>query len=246
MKRVTIIAALVLVMYPFSVFAQSSSTSYQVNESTFNSGGNIDTNSASYNARGGAGDLGVGESSSVNYVAFGGSITPDQEYLEMGLTSSNADLGLITPSTTGIGVTTFYVRAYTNGSYVVRSTNQPPVNGSYVWNAMATAGASIAGTEQYGINLTANTSPTNSTYPAGAGSNPTQTPSTTFANGQAATGYNTPNIYKYVVGDTIATSGGGRAWGRTDYSLTIIANIGGLTPGGAFSVDQDLVVVATY
>jgi len=233
--------------YPVTVMAQSyNSTSYQVNEATFNSGGGIDANSTSYNARGSAGNLGVGEATSASYAAFGGSITPDEEYLEMSVTSGSVDLGTISNTSTGIGTSTFYVRAYINGSYTVKTLNQPPKNGSYTWAAMSTAGSSTQGTEQYGINLVANTSPTNGSFPSGAGSNPNPIPSSTFANGQAATGYNTANTYKYVVGDTIASSGSGRAWGRTDYTMTIIANASPITPGGAFTVDEDLAVVASY
>lgn len=246
MKRLFVSLVLIFVSYPISVMAQSTSSNYQVKESTFNSGGGIDSNSASYNARGSAGDLGNGEATSASYAAFGGSITPDQEYLEMNITSGSVDLGTISNTSTGIGVSTFYVRAYINGSYVVKSMNQPLKNGSYTWAAKGTLGTSTQGTEEYGINMVANTSPTNGSFPAGAGANPVLVPSATFANGQAATGYNTTNNYKYVAGDTIATSGSGRAWGRTDYTMTIIANASPLTPGGAFTVDEDLVVVATY
>lgn len=239
---------LIFVSYPVSAFAQSyNSTSYQVNEATFNSGGGIDANSASYNARGSAGNLGVGEATSASYAAFGGSITPDQEYLEMNVSGGNVDLGTISSTSTGIGITTFYVRAYINGGYVVTTINTPLKNGGYTWAGMPVAGASTQGTEQFGINVVANTSPTSGTFPSGAGTNPVFVPpSGGFANGQGATGYNTPNTYKYVAGDTIATSGAGRAWGQTNYTVTYIANASALTPGGQFTVDHDMVVVATY
>ncbi len=222
------------------------STSYQINEATFNSGGGIDSNSASYNARGSAGDLGNGEATSASYAAFGGSITPDQEYLEMNVTGGTVDLGIISTTSTGIGSSTFYVRAYINGSYVVKTLSTPLANGSYVWAGMSTAIPPTQGTEQFGINLVANTTPTNPSFPAGAGANPVLVPSGTFANGQAATGYNTAGSYKYIAGDTIATSGSGRAWGQTNYTVTYVANSSPLTPGGQFTVDHDMVVVATY
>jgi hypothetical protein len=236
-----------LLFMPSAAFAQTySSSSYQVNEATFGSGGNVDANSTSYNARGSVGNLGVGEATSASYAAFAGSVTPDAEYLELNVTFANVDLGTLTTSTTGIGVSSFYVRTYLNAGYVVKTMSQPPANGTEVLDAMTTAGASSAGTEQFGINLVANTSPTNGTFPSGAGSNPSQAPSATFANGQAATGYNTANTYKYTAGDTIASNSSARAWGQTNYTISYIANVSAITPGGQYSVDHDIVVVPTY
>ena len=240
-KRIFVSLVLVLAAYPMHAFAQTySSSSYQVNEATFNSGGGIDANSASYNARGSVGDLGVGEATSASYAAFGGSITPDQEYLELNVTGGTVDLGTLSTTSTGTGTSTFYVRAYLNGSYIVKTMSQPLGNGGYTLAAMGTAGSSTQGTEQFGINLVANTSP------ATFGAAPVLTPSATFANGQASTGYNTANTFKYVVGDTIASSGSGRAWGQTNYTISYIANVSPITPGGQFTTDHDIVVVATY
>ncbi len=229
-------------------FAQThSSSSYKVDESSFTSGSGIDSNSASYNARGSAGDLGVGESTSASYAAFAGSINPSDEYLEMVVNNTTIDLGDLTTSTTGIGVGTFYVRTYMNGSYTVQTVSDPPTQeGGRQLAPMTTAGASSIGVEQFGINLVANTAPTNGTYPAGAGSNPSLQPNSTYANGQAATGYNTPNTYKYVKGDIIAGSGAGRAWGQTNYTVTYIENISTVTYAGVYRFAHEMVVVPTY
>jgi hypothetical protein len=96
------------------------------------------------------------------------------------------------------------------------------------------------------MNLVANTSPT--TF----GSNPSLQPDPTFATGIAAPGYSTTNQYKYGVGDVIACTGSAgtcgniSGWGQTTYTISYIANINGITKAGAYSMDHDLVVVATY
>lgn len=246
-KKKSIFLAVALLFLPASAIAQTySSSSYQVNEATFGSGGDVDANSASYNARGSVGNLGVGESTSASYAAFAGSVTPDREYLELNVTAGNVDLGTLTTTTTGIGTGTFYVRTYLNSAYVVKTLSQPLSNGTEVIDGMSTAGSSTQGIEQFGINLVANTAPTNTSFPSGAGSAASQIPSSTFANGQAATGYDTANTYKYVVGDTIASSSSARAWGQTNYTITYIANVSGITPGGQYTANHDIAVMATY
>lgn len=240
MKRKSFVIALVLLFVPAFTFAQSSSTSYRVNEATFGSGGDVNASSASYNARGSVGDLGVGESTSASYAAFAGSVTPSDEYLELNVTGGTVDLGTLTTTSTGTGTATFYVRTYLNSGYVVKTMSGSLANGAKVLTPMTTAGSSTQGTEQFGINLVANTSP------ATMGAVPAQVPSTTFANGVAATGYNTANTYKYNTGDTIASSSSARAWGQTNYTISYIANISNITPGGQYTVDHDIVVVPTF
>ena len=83
------------------------------------------------------------------------------------------------------------------------------------------------------------------------GADPSPQPNSSFANGQAATGYSTVNQYKYSQGDIIACSGSsgscsGSGWGATIYTISYIANISLITPAGNYSVNQDLVAVATY
>lgn len=240
MKKKSFVIALVLLFVPAFTFAQSSSTSYRVNEATFGSGGDVNASSASYNARGSVGDLGVGESTSASYAAFAGSVTPSDEYLELNVTGGTVDLGTLTTTSTGTGTATFYVRTYLNSGYVVKTMSGSLANGAKVLTPMTTAGSSTQGTEQFGINLVANTSP------ATMGAVPAQVPSTTFANGVAATGYNTANTYKYNTGDTIASSSSARAWGQTNYTISYIANISNITPGGQYTVDHDIVVVPTF
>jgi hypothetical protein len=110
---------------------------------------------------------------------------------------------------------------------------------SHTLTAKTTLGAPSIGTEEFGINLVANTAPTS------FGSNPSPQPDGTFATGQAATGYDTTNNFQYSQGAVIAESNA-NGWGLTNYTISFIANISVLTPAGAYSAAQDLVAVATY
>ncbi len=100
--------------------------------------------------------------------------------------------------------------------------------------------ASTAGTEQFGINLVANTSPVS------FGANPVAQPDgdTSFTNGAASAGYNTTNQYKYVVGDTIANAPSGK--GRTNFTVAYLANISSITEAGLYTMNHDMVATPTF
>lgn len=241
-NKVIMLIVLIVLALPAKAMAQvPSSSNYQVPESTFSTGGDIDVNSASYSARGTAGLLAVGLGESTNYTAIPGYVTPDEEFLEFVVQTASVDLGTLDVSTTGSGTANFYVRSYINGSYVVYTLSSSPTSeGNAVLNPLTAATTSTVGTEQFGINLVNNTTPN-------IGTDPAPYPSTQFANGEAASGYDTIDNYKYLVGDIIARSGAsGPAWGRTDFTISYIANISSITEAGTYTMNHDIVVAATY
>lgn len=243
------IVCLLLGLNSAEVFAQYTSTNYQINEAFFGTGGDPQVTSANYQANLSTGALAVGNVNSSNYQAFSGFLTPNEPFLEMGIDSTLVDLGTLDTATTKTGVATFHVRTYVNSGYTVQTLSQPPTvtsGASHTLSPMTSQGAASAGTEQFGINLKANTSP------ATFGSDPSPQPDSSFANGQAASGYDTSNQYKYNVGDIIACSGASSpcsnasGWGLTNYTISYIGNIAPLTPAGKYTMIHDLVVVATF
>ena len=235
---IAIVSSLLLFWQP--LWAQSSSTNYSIEESTIGPGGLIDANSSNYNLRGSLGDTGVGNSASTNYQLYGGYTTTAEEYLEFAITAANIDLGVITDSTTGTGSGTFYVRSYLSSGYVVSTISQPPTNGAGdTITPLASQTASSAGTEQFGINLKANTSP------ASFGADPVQVPDSSFSFGYVSTGYDTANVYKYGVGDIVAQADSSS--GQTTYTISYIMNINLLTtPAGVYTMHHSLVATATF
>jgi len=236
---------LLMVVLSGIAFAQYNSSNYKANEVFFGAGGDTNQSSANYKASASAGALGVGQTSSANYQAYSGFLTPNEPFLELVINTPTVSLGILDPSTTRTGSASFHVRAYIDSGYTVQTLSQPPSYSSgaqsYTLAAMSSLGSSAVGTEQFGINLVANTSPAN------FGANPSPQPNGTFANGIAAPGYNTPNQFKYNIGDTIVqTPSGSSGWGQTDYTISYIANVKVLTPAGNYTMNHDLVVVATY
>ncbi|MBA3757479.1 hypothetical protein H0X09_01275 [Candidatus Saccharibacteria bacterium] len=245
MKRLslfTAVTALVFSLGTATAYAQYTSPNYKTEEAFFGTGGEVETTSPSYRAQSAIGALGIDPVTGTAYKAYSGFLTPNEPFLEFGVDTSVVDLGTLDTTVAKTGTANFHVRAYINGTYTVKTISPPPSitsGGTYTLAGMGTQGASVAGTEQFGINLKANTSP------AAFGAEVAPQPDATFAFGQAGTGYSVANQFKYVAGDTIAqttTSG----WGLTNYTISYIANIGLLTPAGSYSVLHDLVVVATF
>lgn len=245
MKRLGLFIALVALFFSLGglvAYAQYVSPGYRAEEVFFGSGGEVESTSPGYKAQTAIGALGVDRVTGTAYQAFSGFLTPNEPFLEMRINTSLVNLGVLDSTSTKTGTADFHVRSYLNGTYTVVTISQPPamVSGaSHSLAGMSSQGSSSIGTEQFGINLRANTSP------ATFGADPAPQPDGTFAFGQAATGYSTVNQYKYVPGDTIAqtnTSG----WGLTNYTISYIANIAPLTPAGSYSMVHDLVVIATF
>ncbi|MEX0881392.1 MAG: hypothetical protein WEC17_01745 [Candidatus Saccharimonadales bacterium] len=240
-RLILALTVLFLVAAPRIVSAQYTSPNYQTNEFFFGTGGDVELSSPNYKAQGSAGALGVGNVSSTNYQAYSGFLTPNEPFLEFGIDTSVVNLGTLDTTTAQTGNANFHVRTYVDSGYTVRTMSQPPSmtsGASHTLTAMS-LGTSSPGTEQFGINLVANTSPVS------FGSDPSPQPNSTFATGQAAAGYGTANNFKYSVSETIAqTSGSG--WGLTNFTISYIANISVLTPAGSYTMVHDLVAVATY
>lgn len=221
--------------------AQSSSSNYRIDESFIGPGGSLESNSTNFGTAPGqqaVGNTAVGESESSNYRAQSGSVTTDDPSLSCTVGSSSVNFGSLSTSVASTATATFSVLNYTAYGYVVQIVGSPPSTGSYTLAGMSSNGSSTPGTEQFGINLVANTAPT--TF----GANPVQTPDSSFSSGAAATNYNTTNSYRYVSGETIASAG--ESSGLTDYTISYIINTATTTAGGSYTGEQTVVCVGTY
>lgn len=236
-----VIFLMIFVNTPRIIAQSSQSTNYRVDEAGFATGSEIDATSANFRSRVSAGDLGVGQSESGNYITYGGFISPDEEYVELVVPVQTVDLGTLTPGTPATGTATFSARSYLNHDYIIVSNRNAPSIPGHTITTITTAAPVNTTLEQFGMNLVANTSPTS------FGANPSRQPvdDGTFAFGQAASGYNTANNYQYNAGDIIAESVA-RGYGETDYTISYVMNITTVTPAGQYRMEQDLVITATF
>ena len=218
---------------------QSSSANYGVDEAFFGTGGELDSSSANYRAKQAAGELTVGNSASANYQFNGGFNTTDTPLLELAVNGGTYDLGILDYGNTSSVQASFTVRNYLSSGYVVLLNGKSPslADGSHTLAPMSVLANSQTGTEQFGVNVVANTVPA-------VGANPSQVPDSTFSFGTAVAGYDTPNMFKFADGDTIAMSP--KSSGQTNYALSIIANISRSTPAGQYGGHLNVQVVPTF
>jgi hypothetical protein len=154
--------------------------------------------------------------------------------MSFSLGSNSLNLGTLSSSAASTGTHTLTVATSATSGMVVTVSGATLTSGAYTIDAMASATTSSAGTEQFGINLVANTSPT--TF----GANATGTPTI----GVAATGYATANNFKFVTGATIASSSG--AVNSTVFTVSYLANIKATTEGGTYTTTLTYVVTSTF
>lgn len=218
-----------------------SSPNYGVDEVFMGAGGLNDAQSASYRARASLGDTAVGNASSGNFQMYGGFTTTTDPFLEFVVDSANINLGQLREDSTSSTSATFRIRTYLASGYNVTTESNPPTMTSGTSHIMATnatpTGPTI-GTEQFGINLVANTSPTT------IGDDPVQIPDNTFGFGQVDGDYDNPNLFMYTKGDRVAFSN--TSSGFTEYTITYIYNIGELTPAGDYIFNHILVATSTF
>lgn len=232
--------------------AQSSSGSYKVDEAYFGTGGDVNTGSGSYSAQQSAGGLGVGYTISTTYDANGGYLTQNHAYLEMEVTNAEVSFGTLSDTAASYGAAqagtcscSFSIRTYLSSNYAVYTLSDPPTsenNDILAAKSVLGAPSSDPSVEEFGINLVDNATPN-------IGANPFNDPSNSFADGESATGYDTPDQFKYGIGDMIARSaatGTNPATGKTDYTISYIAKRNSITPAGLFQMSHDLVVIPLY
>lgn len=254
------ICFLLIFNLPISIFAQSSSDNYKIEEYYFGTGGEVDASSDNYRARQSTGSLGVGTTSSDNFDADTGSNIQSDPYLEMVVEDTAVNFGILDYGTTSYGSAqagacncSFYVKTYLSGDYAIYTISQPPTseNGDNLDGKTITGSPDITeSVEEFGMNLVAN-----SIY-GGFGANRVNQPDDTFADGTAYgdgpggnRDYDDPDEFAYGTGDMIAYSQatpGEPAVGLTEYTISYIAKPSIHTPAGFYQMDHEIVVVATF
>jgi len=234
-------AGLVLAGAPVAGAQQASSPNYSVNEVYFGTGGELNACSTNYCSKQAAGETTVGNAASSNYQTQAGFNTSDTPLLEVNVNGGTYDMGVLDSTMAHTALVTFTVRNYLSNGYAIHLAGSAPTMTSgaatHTLPGLSSPTASNPGTEQFGVNLRANTSPS-------VGANIQQLPDSTFGFGAAAADYNIVNSFKFVNNDTIASSA--KSSGTTLYTLSIIANIAAQTPAGQYTGNLNVVVVPTF
>lgn len=233
---------MIMALPAIAMAAQSSSNTYQINEAFFGAGGELHACSTTFCSKQAAGELAVGKTCSngaIGYCAEAGFNTDRYPYIEFDVNNTNIDLGALNAGTPATANATFSVKAYLSSGYTVINASDPPKNGNYTMDTLDTVPtASDPGTEQFGINLAANTDP------VAFGAIPTYDPDNTFSFGLVTADYSGSDVYKYKKDDVVAYSTSSSSY--TDYTVSYLFNTSNLTPGGTYIFRHVLVATATY
>ena len=235
----SVLVALVLFASPAFASQALQSPSYRFDESSIGTGGLMEGSSSNFKVQSSTGDIAIGTSASSNFRVDSGTQTSPDPTLTFSMDTPLANFGNFSAATASTSTTTFSVINYSSYGYVVQLVGPPPKYGSNEIAPMTATAASQPGIEQFGVNLVANTSPTS------FGANPDNgTAPNNFGFGTVAANYGTPNQFRYVSGETIASAP--KSSGKTLYTMSYLINVSNLTPAGNYKSDQTLVVTGTY
>ncbi len=158
--------------------------------------------------------------------ATAGAISFDQLFSPTATAKSSSQMAASTNAGTG---------------YVITVNGPTLTSGSNTIAGMAAAGAIVPGLAQFGMNLKANTAPA-------IGAEVAPVANGTNFRGQAATGYDTVDQFKFVTADPVAASNNVTA-GATDaqiYTVSYIANVPGSQPAGTYTSTLTYICTPTF
>lgn len=150
-------------------------------------------------------------------------------------------------SPTDTATATSQMAASTNaGSGYAITVNGPTLtSGSNTVSGMTSASAIARGTGQFGLNLKANTTATST---VAVGTEVAVASNGTNYRGQAITGYNTVDTFKFTTGDIVANSANGGAGGSDAqiFTASYIVNVPGSQPAGTYTTTLTYICTPTF
>lgn len=153
------------------------------------------------------------------------------ETLTFTLSSATVALGTLSTASTASGTSSMTASANASSGYAITVSGNTLTSNANTITAMPGAASSV-NNRQFGLNLSANTTPTVGSAVSGGGT------------GVAAAGYNTANSFKFTSGDTVASATA--ATNTNTYNVSYIANIDGSAPAGNYSTVLTYVATANY
>jgi hypothetical protein len=159
---------------------------------------------------------------------------------------------LFSPTDTAIANSQFAASTNASSGYNITVNGATMTSGSNTIAAMASAGSSVKGTAQFGMNLRLDTTASASSFAtSGSGTTADLTPVSDGVNlkGQAAAGYNTVDTFKFASGDTVANSAYPATPGPTNgqvYTASYIVNVPGNQLAGSYTTTLTYICTPTF
>lgn len=216
----------------------SQSPNFEISQPKFGAGAALESCSGEYCAQATIGDIAPGDTVGSPSTAAFGAITVDSEpSLEVIIEPGPSNLGTLSTERTATTSSIIKVKSYLSDGYILQLFGGAPRYEDYTLQALAAPTASTPGSEQFGINLVANTTPQ-------IGADPVQVPSSEFSFGELAPDYAIADYFMYQDGDVVAWSD--RESGQTDYTVSMIINVANSTPAGHFVADFSAIVIPAF
>lgn len=233
----TIISCGFLFLPASNIFADMTSENYTIWADVFNSGGTEDSTSANYGMQDSIGEDVIlsNTSTSATYGIKAGfrEMYPDA-YIIFALGSKTMDLGELSQTATKSASHTMRIETNATNGFTITLTGSSLQKGlDFIAPIGSEATEPLVGTEQFGLNLVANTSPA-------IGINPTGTAPI----GSAADQFNQPNKFAFASPSVVATSS--QPVNQTNLTASYIANISMYTISGDYSTTLTYKATANY
>lgn len=219
----------------FAETRTSTSGNYIIDDDVTSSGGGY-TTSTNYSAESTVGEFGADtEAQSANFYERSGFQNLERSpYFGFSVNENIVNLGDLSESTVKTGSITFQVMTSSRFGYSVQYTGSTLTNqttSATVDAIGATAETSSTGTEQFGINLVANTSPSVGANPSGG---------VGVASGQ----YATANNFAFNSGDQVAAASTYSNY--TVYTTSFMCNVAPLMDPGVYSTDVTFIATGNF
>ncbi len=142
------------------------------------------------------------------------------------------DFGELSPFATSNGTTQMLGATNGFGGYTISVSGTTMTSGNNIVTPSAVPAPSVIGTSQFGINLVDNSVPNVGVNESGIGT------------GFAATGYDSPNNFKFADGDIVARSN--TSSNINKYTTSYIVNVDADQPAGVYSTTLTYTALASF
>lgn len=154
---------------------------------------------------------------------------------------------LFSPTDTAVATSQMAASTNAGAGYVITVNGATMTSGSNTIPGEAAQAASVKGISKFGLNLKANTAGAAISFPYTSAEVAPAANATNYR-GEASTGYEVVDNFKFVSGDTVAASTNGGA-GGTDaqiFTTSYIVNVSGSQPAGTYTTTLTYICTATY
>jgi hypothetical protein len=233
MKKIKIaLIMLAIVSVGKICLAEMSTPNYKITSDVIGSFGSKES-STSFELGDTGGEMGTGDSQSTSYNLSAGfwATVGDDEILIFNITDPVADLGTLSDLQVRYDTASFGAASTAQGGYVIQYFGGSLDSGAHVITPLSSPSGSSPGSEQFGFNLKANDFPPTGIDPTGG-------------YGQAESGYNVKDVFKFSSGDTIADSS--RPSGQTNYVASFIGNINESSSAGSYATSITVIATGRY